>query len=73
VQRRIFEPKRNYIIGGWRKLHKEELHNLYSSPNIIINNDQVKEYEIGRAFRTHGGGKAGRKEIIRKTFMEMGG
>jgi hypothetical protein len=27
--------KRNEIIGGWRKLHTEELHNLYSSPNII--------------------------------------
>jgi hypothetical protein len=33
--RRIFGPKRNDVIGGWRKLHKEELHNLYSSPSII--------------------------------------
>jgi hypothetical protein len=32
VFRRIFEPKRDEIIGGWRKLHTEELHNLYSSP-----------------------------------------
>jgi hypothetical protein len=36
VLRRIFGPKRDEIIGGWRKLHYEELHNLYSSPNIII-------------------------------------
>jgi hypothetical protein len=36
VLRRIFGPKRDEIIGGWRKLHNEELHNLYSSPNIII-------------------------------------
>jgi hypothetical protein len=35
VLRRIFEPKRNEVIGGWRKLHDEELHNLYSSPSII--------------------------------------
>jgi hypothetical protein len=33
--RRIFGPKRNEVIGGWRKLNNEELHNLYSSPNII--------------------------------------
>jgi hypothetical protein len=36
--RRIFLPKRDEMSGGWRKLHKEELHNLYSSPNIIIMN-----------------------------------
>jgi hypothetical protein len=33
--RKIFGPKRDEVIGGWRKLHHEELHNLYSSPNII--------------------------------------
>jgi hypothetical protein len=32
---RIFGPKKDEIIGGWRKLHNEELHNLYSPPNII--------------------------------------
>jgi hypothetical protein len=35
VPRRIFGPKRNGVTGGWRKLHNEELHNLYSSPSII--------------------------------------
>jgi hypothetical protein len=35
VLRRIFGPKRDEVKGGWRKLHKEELHNLYFSPNII--------------------------------------
>jgi hypothetical protein len=35
VLRRIFGPKRNEVTGGWRKLHNEELHNLYSSPSII--------------------------------------
>jgi hypothetical protein len=33
--RGIFGPKRDEVTGGWRKLHNEELHNLYSSPSII--------------------------------------
>jgi hypothetical protein len=35
VLRRIFGPKRAEVMVDWRKLHNEELHNLYSSPNII--------------------------------------
>jgi hypothetical protein len=35
VLRRIFGPKRNEVTGGWRKLHNEELRDLYSSPSII--------------------------------------
>jgi hypothetical protein len=31
--RRIFGPKRDEVTGGWRKLHNEELHNLYSFPS----------------------------------------
>jgi hypothetical protein len=33
--RKIFGPKEYEVIGGWRKLHNEELHNLYSSPSKI--------------------------------------
>jgi hypothetical protein len=33
--RGIFGPKRDEVIGGWRKLRKKELHNLYDSPSII--------------------------------------
>jgi hypothetical protein len=33
--RGIFGPKRDRVTGRWRKLHNEELHNLYSSPSII--------------------------------------
>ena len=35
VLRRIFGPKRDEVTGEWRKLHKEELYHLYSSPNIV--------------------------------------
>jgi hypothetical protein len=35
VLRRIFGPKRDEVTGEWRKLHNEELHILYLSPNII--------------------------------------
>jgi hypothetical protein len=35
MPRKILGPKRKPVTGDWRKLHNEELHNLYSSPNII--------------------------------------
>jgi hypothetical protein len=31
----LFGPKRNEMTGEWRKLHNEELNDLYSSPNIV--------------------------------------
>jgi hypothetical protein len=34
VLMRIFGPKREEVAGGWGSLHNEELHNLYTSPNI---------------------------------------
>jgi hypothetical protein len=73
VLTRIFGPKRDEVLGEWRKLHSEELHNLYSSPDIIR---QVEANEVGGACGTHGrgeksvqgfGGKAGRKETTGKT------
>jgi hypothetical protein len=35
VLRKIFGPNRDGLTGGWRQLHNEEIHNLYSSPSII--------------------------------------
>jgi hypothetical protein len=55
VLRRIFWLKRDEVTGQGRKLHKEELHNLYSSPSII--RMQMKEDEMGRAW--------GRRETCR--------
>jgi hypothetical protein len=46
VLKRIFGPKRDEVIGGWRKLHNEELHNLYCSLSKIM--IQVKDDEMCR-------------------------
>jgi hypothetical protein len=72
--RRIFGPKRDEATGEWRKLHSEELHNLYSSPDIIR---QVKSRRMrwaghvarmGEERKVQGfGGKARRKETTVKT------
>ena len=35
VLRRIFGPRREDVMGEWRRLHKEELNDLYSSPNVV--------------------------------------
>jgi hypothetical protein len=43
ILRRIFGSKRDEVTGEWRKLHNEELHNLYSSPYIIM---QIKSREM---------------------------
>jgi hypothetical protein len=61
------------VTGGWRKLHNEEHHNLYSSPSII-RIIKSRGYETDRACSTNVeeecmqdiGGKAGRKEITGK-------
>jgi hypothetical protein len=51
VLRRIFGPKRDEVTGGWTKLHNEELHKLYSAPNIIR---MIKsKREMGRACSTN--------------------
>ena len=36
VLRKIFGPKRDKVTGEWRKLHDDELNNLYTSPNFVM-------------------------------------
>jgi hypothetical protein len=53
VLRKIFGPKRDEVTGEKRKLHNEELRDLYSSSSIIRVN-QVEEDEMGRPCSTNG-------------------
>jgi hypothetical protein len=64
VLRRIFGPKRNEVTGEWRKLHNEELHDLYSSPNKI---------RIIKSRRMRWAGHVARMEGTRNTYSLLVG
>ena len=51
VLRRIFGPKRDDVIGEWRKLHNEELNVLYSSPNIVRATKSIRMRWAGHVAR----------------------
>jgi hypothetical protein len=46
VLRKMFGLKRDEVTGGWRKLHRKELHNFYSSPSVIR---KIKSRRVGLA------------------------
>jgi hypothetical protein len=68
VLRRIFGPRRDEVTGEWRKLHNEELRDLYSSP-IIIRKTKSRRMrwashvaQMGEKRNTYIGGEARGKE-----------
>jgi hypothetical protein len=64
VLRRIFGPKRDEVTGDWRKLHNEELHNVYSSSNIIRT---IKSRRVSWA------GRVARMEVKRNVYRKLVG
>jgi hypothetical protein len=62
--RKIFGPKRYEVTREWRRLHDEELCNLYSPPNIIWVQNQD---EMGGPCSTYGEGEARGKQTTWKT------
>jgi hypothetical protein len=57
VLRRIFGPDRDELIGEWRKLHSGELHNVYSSSDIIRQIKSRRMRWAGHVARMGEGGK----------------
>jgi hypothetical protein len=67
VLRRIFGPKRDEVTGEWRKLHNEELRDLYSSPSIIRMMKSRRTRWAGHVARMGERRKARGKKTTRKT------
>jgi hypothetical protein len=61
---RILGLKKDEVTGGWRKLRKEELHNLYSSPNII---------RMMKSWRTRWAGHVARLKEKRNAYRILAG
>jgi hypothetical protein len=57
--KKIFGPRRVEVTGDWKKMHNEELQNLYSSPSIIR---IMKSRRIDKACNTNGG-KDGKRPL----------
>jgi hypothetical protein len=51
VLRRIFRTKREEVAGGRRRLHNEELHNVYASPNVIMAIKSARMSWVGHVAR----------------------
>jgi hypothetical protein len=62
VLRKIFGPKKDEVTGEWRKLHNEELRDLYSSPSII----RIIKLRMGGACSTNGEKKNAYRLLVGK-------
>jgi len=76
VLRRIFGPRRDKVTGKWRRLHNEELSDLYSSPNIVRVIKSRRMRWAGHVART-GEERVGRPRLrwvdnIRMDLQEVG-
>jgi hypothetical protein len=60
------EPEREKLIGEWRKLHNEKLHNLYCISRQCDWGKQIKKAEMGAACRTYGENKNVYRVLARK-------
>jgi hypothetical protein len=86
VLKRIFGLKREEVAGGWKRLHNEEFHNLYASPNIIRRMESAghvaRKGEMRNTYGTLVGNPEGKRPLrrprhtwennIRMYFREMG-
>jgi hypothetical protein len=66
----IFGPLRDELTGGWRTLHNEELHGLYSSPSIVREEDEMAGHvarmgEVRGAYNILVGRPEGRRPLGR--------
>jgi hypothetical protein len=64
VLRRIFGPKRDEATGEWRRLHNEELNDLYSSPNIIRTIKSRRMRWAGQVARMGGEGRGAYRILV---------
>ena len=62
--RRIFGPKRDEVTGEWRKLHNEELNDLYCLPNIVM---VMKSRIMGWACSTYGENRVAYRVFLGRT------
>ena len=67
--RRVFRPKRDEVTGEWRKLHNEELNDLYSLPNIVRVIKSRRMRQEGHVARI-GGEKRRKESFITETRRE---
>jgi hypothetical protein len=67
VLRGIFGAKRDGVTGEWRKLHNEELNDLYCSPTIVrVIEDKIEKIEMGGACSAYGEGRGLHRVLVGK-------